>query len=69
MRPHWIPTASDVDRFLIPYGLNDEDLVERIEIRNPEDSTFQFLMLAIWRKSIDELSLVPMWDEPTSDIT
>lgn len=74
MKPYWIPTASDIDFFLVPYGLKDEDKVERIEIRNPEDSTFQFTMLAIWRKEQDEISLIAMWpddskDYPTSDMT
>jgi hypothetical protein len=56
------PSAADIDRFLVGYGLSVEDLVERVEIRDPATSDFQFLMLAIWRKEQDEVSLVVMWD-------
>jgi hypothetical protein len=56
------PSAAEVDRFLVGYGLSGEDFVERIEVRDPLTSDFQFTMLAIWRKEPDEISLVVMWD-------
>ncbi len=56
------PSAAEVDRFLVGYGLSSEDLVERIEIRDPLTSYYQFTMLAIWHKERDEISLVVMWD-------
>ena len=57
------PSAAEVDRFLVGYGLSSDDLVERIEIRDPVTSDFQFTMLALWRKEQDEISLVVMWPE------
>jgi hypothetical protein len=61
------PSAAEIDRFLVGYGLSNEDLVERIEIRDPATSDFQFMMLAIWRKEQDEVSLAVMWPEGSGE--
>jgi hypothetical protein len=55
------PSAAEIDRFLNEYSWEPDAVVEQIEIRNSEDSSFQFLMFAVHEPVRGEISLLCLW--------
>lgn len=66
------PTASEVDRFLIPYGLGNEVVVERVPLLDG-NKNLEHMMLVAWNTLTDELAVIimnpPQTEDPHADLT
>ena len=70
MKPYWVPTAADIDRFLLDYSFEPDSLVERVEIR--KDGIFEFMMLAVYEPQSETIRLIVMWpneEKPYQELT